>query len=253
MGKAVCICLVCLAVFGVSAGLAAESEKLQIGSLAGLKRPDGFVVQDLRTEAMKTSSREETYRRPPPNPFQWSKGPFARYRNNVGDAQLNVSPVDLLAEKLIERYGDKLAGKKLVVREFSFIAQETIDQPQSFMVIPLDAASLGAAVVGSIVGTAVLQSGSGGRSSRIEVKIVAELDDKPFTGSDYLGIGRNSDKDIVARIVNGALDHAFRDFEQPKAEDLPERATRVEKTKPDVPTQVDTKEERASNESTESR
>ena len=93
--------------------------KFIIGVVSGLKRPDGFTVEDLRTDVMKTSVRRRTYKREF-NPFWRSSGPLAIYESNVGDAELNISPFDLMAEQMISRYGDKLNGKRLIVRQFSY-------------------------------------------------------------------------------------------------------------------------------------
>jgi hypothetical protein len=53
-------------------------EKLQIGAVAGLPRPEGFVVQDLRSSEMKTATAlKQTYKAPMQMPFQRQPVPLA--------------------------------------------------------------------------------------------------------------------------------------------------------------------------------
>lgn len=156
-------------------------QKLPIGAVAGLPRPEGFVVQDLRSAELKTASPfKQTYKAPMAMPFQRPPVPLAKYERTVGDEELNVSPVDLLAEKLIEHYGGKLAGKRLVVHEFSYRLEQMVNKPQgmTYTVIPGGGVGLAAAlvmsVIGSAAGTAMLQGK--GIDLKLHVKVDAELD-----------------------------------------------------------------------------
>jgi hypothetical protein len=61
--------------------------KLQIGALAGLPRPEGFVVEDLRTAEMKAASAfKQTYKAPMALPFQRQPVPLAKYERMVGSS-----------------------------------------------------------------------------------------------------------------------------------------------------------------------
>ena len=105
--------------------------KLQIGVLAGLPRPEGFAVQDLRSAEMKAASAfKQTYKAPMAMPFQRQPVPLAKYERMIGEEELSASPLALLADKLVEHYGDKLAGKRLVVHEFSYRLEQLINRPQ---------------------------------------------------------------------------------------------------------------------------
>jgi hypothetical protein len=179
------ICFAVALVAGVPAAFAqpASSEKLQIGSVAGLPRPEGFVVQDLRSSETKTATPlQQTYKAPMAMPFQRPPVPLAKYERLIGEEELSVSPLDLLSEKLVEHYGDKLAGKRLVVHEFSYRLEQLINKPQgmTYAVIPGGgvglAAALALSVVGSAAGTAMLQGK--GIDLKLNVKIDAELDGK---------------------------------------------------------------------------
>lgn len=190
---------------------AESNQKLIIGAVAGLKRPDGFIVEDLRPAAMKLSSRRQTYKREF-RMFRSSTGPLAKFENNIGDAELNISPVDFMAEQMILRYGEKLGGKRLLLREFSFTVKESIDRPQSLVIIPLDPASIGVAIIGSLVGTAIM-SGSG-RSLELLVKIDAEMDGKRLTGSDFGSIFSGVSDGRAAKIVDQTFTLGFYNFEK---------------------------------------
>jgi len=191
-----------------------SGKKLVIGTVVGHKRPDGFVVEDLRAGMMKKSERRQTYKREYA-PFRVQRGPFAIYETNVGDTDLNVSSIDLFAEQMISRYGDKLTGKRLLVREFSFTLKESVDKPQGVYFIPLGPAAVGAAIIGTIVGTATMQA-MGGRSLSLVVKINAELDGKRFESSDYGSVIPETVDERPANIVNGALKYGFYKFELPE-------------------------------------
>src|SRR5688500_5774719 len=150
-----------------------QPERLQIGSVAGFPRPEGFVVEDLRSaETRAASPFKQTYKAPF-SPFK-PPVPLARYQRTIGDTELNVSPVDLLAEKLIERYGDRLKAKRLTVHEFSYVLEQVINKHQGIVFIPLDAASVAIAVIGTAAGTAMMRGK--GIDLRLSVKIDAELD-----------------------------------------------------------------------------
>jgi hypothetical protein len=156
-------------------------QKLPIGAVAGLPRPEGFVVEDLRSAEMKAASTfKQTYKAPMAMPFQRQPVPLAKYERMIGEEELSVSPLALLADKLVEHYGDKLAGKRLVVHEFSYRLEQLINRPQgmSYTVIPGGGVSLAAALVmsaiGSAAGTAMLHGK--GVDLKMHVKIDAELD-----------------------------------------------------------------------------
>ena len=215
--------LATLASVTASVALALEDQRLSIGNLSGLKRPDGFLVEDLRTEAMKTPSREQTYRRPF-QPFQINRGPVARYRHNIGAEALNVSPVDLLAEKLVQQYGDGVAGKKLVVHEFSIAILETIER-DPVMAPYSPGVSPGAAIAGAALGSALVHAFQGpGRSSRLEVRIVAEFDGKSLAGSDFIGVVPGAVRDQLPKVVASAIDYTLHKFEEARAEEASEHA-----------------------------
>lgn len=158
-------------------------QKLPIGAVAGLPRPEGFVVEDLRSAEMKAASPfKQTYKAPMAMPFQRQPVPLAKYERMVGEEELSASPLALLADKLVEHYGDKLAGKRLVVHEFSYRLEQLINRPQgmTYTVIPGGGVSLATALVmsaiGSAAGTAMLHGK--GVDLKMHVKIDAELDGK---------------------------------------------------------------------------
>jgi hypothetical protein len=170
-------------VAGAPIAWAQPPAKLQIGALAGLPRPEGFAVQDMRSTELKTASPfKQTYKAPMQMPFQRQPVPLAKYERVIGDEELSASPVELLAEKLVERYGDKLAGKRLVVHEFSYRLEQVVNKPQgmTYTVIPGGgvglAAALAMSVIGSAAGTAMLQGK--GIDLKLNVKVDAELDGK---------------------------------------------------------------------------
>jgi hypothetical protein len=150
-----------------------QSERLQIGSVLGLPRPEGFVVEDLRSAETRTASPFKQTYKAPFSPFK-PPVPLARYQRTIGDTELNVSPVDLLAEKLIERYGDRLRAKRLTVHEFSYGLEQVINKHQGIVFIPLDPGSVAIAIIGTAAGTAMMRGK--GIDLRLSVKIDAELD-----------------------------------------------------------------------------
>lgn len=148
--------------------------KLEIGTLLGAPRPEGFVVEDLRIpESKAPSAFRQTYKAPF-KPFGRPAVPLARYERNVGEDEFSAPPIDLLVEKLVEQYGDKLRGKRLAVHAFSYVIEQNVNKPQGLMVIPLDAGAVVFAVIASAAGTAIM-SGRG-IDLRLAVKIDAELD-----------------------------------------------------------------------------
>jgi hypothetical protein len=208
-----------LAVSAHGAWAQTAGPQLFIGALSGVKRPDGFTVEDARSEAMKTSSRQQTYHRPA---FSFNNGPVAKYRRNFGDKELSAAPVDLLAEKLVEHYGDKLKGKKLTVEEFSVVAEETVTR-QGGGTVSAPGISVGAAIAISIAGTALMQSLVGpGTSVSLRVSIAAKVDGERFEGSDFGSIASQSPLDAPAKIVEQALDIAFYHLEQAEAANAPQ-------------------------------
>src|SRR5262245_16388303 len=154
-------------------------EKLQIGALAGLARPAGFVVEDLRTaESRKPTPFRQTYKAPF-SPFK-QPVPLAKFERTLGDEEFSVSPLELLAEKLVEHYGEKLAGQRLVVHEFAYTLEQVVNKPQgmNYTVIPGGGVSFATALALSVIGSAagtVMMAGKG-IDLRLQVKIDAELD-----------------------------------------------------------------------------
>jgi hypothetical protein len=180
---AVVLWVIPLAAWSQPAETPQAPDKLQIGAVAGLPRPEGFVVQDLRSSEMKSAtSLKQTYKAPMAMPFQRQPVPLAKYERVIGEEELSVSPVELLVEKLVERYGHKLAGKRLVVHEFSYRLEQLVNKPQgmTYTVIPGGgvglAAALAMSVIGSAAGTAMLQGK--GIDLKLNVKVDAELDGK---------------------------------------------------------------------------
>ena len=177
------VCFAIALVAGAPIAWAQAPERLQIGAVAGLPRPEGFLVQDLRTPEMKTATPlTQTYKAPMAMPFQRPPVPLAKYERVIGEEELSASPVELLAEKLVEHYGSKLAGRRLVVHEFSYRLEQLINKPQgmTYAVIPGGgvgvAAALAMSVIGSAAGTAMLQGK--GIDLKLHVKIDAELEGK---------------------------------------------------------------------------
>jgi hypothetical protein len=193
-----------------------EAERLKIGALAGLPRPEGFLVQDLRApEAKATTPFQQTYKAPF-NPFK-PPVPLAKYERGVGDAEFNVSPLELLAEKLAERYGARLTGKSLKVHEFSYRLEQVISRQQGMIFIPLDTASVAAALIGSIAGTALMQGK--GVDYKLRVKIDAELDGKRIVAEERpmtLGGG-----DGPERLTRFAIEKFIYRFDEPPPEPEP--------------------------------
>jgi hypothetical protein len=207
-------------------------QKLQIGSVAGLPRPEGFVVQDLRSLEMRTATPlKQTYKAPMQMPFQRQPVPLAKYERVIGDEELSVSPVELLAEKLVERYGDKLAGKRLVVHEFSYQLEHVVNKPQgmTYTVVPGGgvglAAALAMSVIGSAAGTAMLQGK--GIDVKLNVKLDAELDGKRVEARELpMAL---SGEDAPARVTRYAVEKFIWLLEMPAAE--PEKKEPAEPVK----------------------
>lgn len=192
--------------------------KLQIGSVTGLPRAAGFVVEDLRSaEAKSATPFKQTYKAPF-SPFQ-QPVPLAKYERNLGDEEFSVSPLELLAEKLVGRYGDKLADKRLVVHEFTYKLEQVVNKPQgmNYTVIPGGgvplATALALSVIGSAAGTAMMQGK--GIDLRLQVKIDAELDGKRV---EALERPMSMGADGPARITHYAIEKFLHQLEAASAE-----------------------------------
>lgn len=218
-----CVAFALLAGAAVAWGQPASSEpsKLPIGSVAGLPRPEGFAVQDMRGAELKTASPfKQTYKAPMPMPFQRQPVPLAKYERVLGEEELSASPVDLLAEKLVEHYGAKLTGKRLVVHEFSYRLEQLINKPQgmAYTVIPGGGVSLAAALlmsaIGSAAGTAMLHGK--GVDLKLHVKIDAELDGKRIEAREQPMT--LSGEDGPARVTRYAVEKFIWLLEMPAAE-----------------------------------
>jgi hypothetical protein len=137
------------------------------------------VVEDLRSAEAKTATAFKQTYKAPFSPFK-QPVPLAKYERNLGDEEFSVAPLELLAEKLVERYGDTLAAKRLVVHEFSYRLEEIVNKPQSmsYNVIPgggiSSSTALALSLLGSAAGTAMLQGK--GIDLRLHVRLDAELD-----------------------------------------------------------------------------
>ncbi len=192
--------------------------KLVIGAVSAVPHPAGFVVEDRRSGDLKVSARRQTYQRPV-RFFSSNRGPLAKYETTIGDDALNVSPIDFLAEQMILRYGEKLNGRRLVVHRFSMTVKESIDKPQGVMLIPLDAASVGVAIISSLAGTALIQGLDSGRSLELEVKLEAELDGRRFTGSDFGSVFLGRADGRAEKITAQVLKTGFYNLDQAEAEE----------------------------------
>ncbi len=181
--------------------------KLNIGTLAGLPRPEGFVIEDLRAGMTKFASYYEISRR------SSVRGPLIKYKRTIGEAELNVAPMDLLAERLIERYGDKLKGKKLVVREFSLAAYGEGYQPPTVIAVPLSSGAVGAAVVGTLIGNVLLRSMATARTTNLHVTVDAELDGKEFSALEIGSLPVENPDARVLKIMDDFFNFAFYRFE----------------------------------------
>jgi hypothetical protein len=235
---AVVLWVIPLAAWSQPAEAPKAPEKLQIGAVAGLPRPEGFVVQDLRSPEMKTATPlKQTYKAPMQMPFQRQPVPLAKYERVIGDEELSVSPVELLAEKLVERYGDKLAGKRLVVHEFSYQLEHVVNKPQgmTYTVVPGGgvglAAALAMSVIGSAAGTAMLQGK--GIDVKLNVKLDAELDGKRVEARELpMAL---SGEDAPARVTRYAVEKFIWLLEMPAAEPEKKEPTEPEKKEPAEP------------------
>lgn len=78
---AVVLWVIPLAAWSQPAEAPKAPEKLQIGAVAGLPRPEGFVVQDLRSPEMKTGTPlKQTYKAPMQMPFPAPAGAASEVR-----------------------------------------------------------------------------------------------------------------------------------------------------------------------------
>ena len=207
-----------------------EAERLKIGALAGLPRPEGFLIEDLRPpEAKATTPFQQTYKAPF-NPFK-PPVPLAKYERGVGDAEFNVSPIELLAEKLAERYGARLSGKSLKVHEFSYRLEQVINRQQGMIFIPLDTASVAIALIGSVAGTALMQGK--GVDYKLRVKIDAELDGKRIVAEERpMTLGGGDGPERLTRYAIEKFIYRFEPEEKP-AEEQPVEEKPVEEKKTD--------------------
>jgi hypothetical protein len=203
--------------------------KLEIGAVAGLPRPEGFAVEDLRSAEMKAaSSFKQTYKAPMAMPFQRQPVPLAKYERMVGEEELSASPLALLADKLVEHYGDKLAGKRLVVHEFSYRLEQLINKPQGMTVTVIGGSLAGAiamSIIGSVAGTAMLQGK--GIDLKLHVKIDAELGGRRIEAREQPMT--LSGEDGPARVTRYAMEKFIWLLETPAAE--PETAPEPEPEK----------------------
>ena len=223
---AVVLWVIPLAAWSQPAETPQAPDKLQIGAVAGLPRPEGFVVQDLRSSEMKSAtSLKQTYKAPMAMPFQRQPVPLAKYERMIGEEELSASPLALLADKLVEHYGDKLTGKRLVVHEFSYRLEQLINRPQgmAYTVIPGGGVSLATALVmsaiGSAAGTAMLHGK--GVDLKMHVKIDAELDGKRIEAREQPMT--LSGEDGPARVTRYAMEKFIWLLETPAPEPAPEQ------------------------------
>lgn len=202
------------------------SGQLMIGSLAGLKRPNGFIVEDLRSNETKASTPfRETFRAPPPRPFARAySGPLAKYQRNIGEAELNISPVELLTERLISRYGDRLKGKRAKVSEFSLVLETSVDKYEG--VNAVDPSSIGVSIVATLVGTAFMRFRNT-RTHRVTVSLDAELDGKGIVAREQAVI---TSPEHVAALVDLILVRGLYTFDaQEPAESSAESSAEPQK------------------------
>jgi hypothetical protein len=97
---AVVLWVIPLAAWSQPAEAPKAPEKLQIGAVAGLPRPEGFVVQDLRSPEMKTATPlKQTYKAPMQMPFQRQPVPLAKYERVIG-------------RRRAQRFAGRAAGRK---------------------------------------------------------------------------------------------------------------------------------------------
>jgi hypothetical protein len=182
--------------------------KLKIGVLTGAPRPEGFVIEDLRSGAEKAGWSGEISRR------SSVRGPLIKFKRNIGEAEMNVAPMELLADKLAERYGDKLRGKKLVVREFSLAAYGEGYQVPTVVAIPLGRDVVGAAIVGTVITNVILQSMATPRTTNLHVTIDADLDGKEFYAQEIGSLPAENPDAKVLRMMEDFFSFAFYRFER---------------------------------------
>jgi len=187
-------------------------EKIRIGVLAGLARPEAFIVEDARPDEMKVATPFRQTYKAPFSPFS-QPVPLAKFQRGMGDAEFNVAPIDLLVEKLIERYGEELKGKRLKVHEFSYQLEQVVNKQQGVVFIPLDPASVVIAVVGTAAGTALMHGK--GIDLRLSVKIDAELDGQRIEAAELpVTMGM---EDGPARVTRFAIEKFIYRLDQPKS------------------------------------
>jgi len=187
-----------------------QQPKIFIGALSGAARPEGFVVEDARSAAAKTGSREQTYERP----FTFGRGPLAKNLRSFGDDELNVPPTDLLADRLVAQFGDKLKGRKLVVKEFS-VAAETTDERATPNYRPPTGGNPVAATSTTVTGNPLVYAAAGPNGTiKLQLKLVAELGGRPLQGADTTAMFSRDAPDAQAKHIARMLDIAFYRFEQ---------------------------------------
>jgi hypothetical protein len=182
------------------------AQPLYIGQLFAIERPPGFTVEDARPQAMRAD-----------------------------DSNVNVPPVDLLAEALVNAKGDALSGKKLVVQEFSFTTEDkrgfvNLGSPDMRSPTPL----LGALAVAS--GVSLLKSIQK-TGSRLDVTIVASLDGRTFEGRGSGHIPPNDDRGTAETIVHAAIRSFIYNLSQAGSNPVPEEAPLVLPALPALPPQ----------------
>jgi hypothetical protein len=185
-----------------------------IGQLSGIKRPDGFVVEDGRPPAAKRSWREQTYRR---DPLAWGRGPQAKFRSNLGDIDLNVGSVELLADRLTELHGHKLKGSKLVVKELTVVIDTTVYKGSA---APVYGSTAGEALAGIATVLALQTLFPGPENSlQIEVRLEAELDGKRLASAQASPITARESIEAPSKFLNRTFERALENLERAEAEE----------------------------------
>jgi tetratricopeptide (TPR) repeat protein len=182
-----------------------------IGQLSGIKRPDGLKMEDARSPRSKETWRLQTYVR---NPLTFGRGPQAKFRSNVGDVDLNVGGVELLADKLTERYGHKFNGKKLVVKELSIAYETTVWRAPAGVPV----GTLGELFV-VMVADIALQSFLGPQDQlRLEVRLEAELDGKRLASADARTVFPKEAFEAPSKSIARVFENALYNLEREEAE-----------------------------------
>jgi len=208
MAKALGLCAFLVLAWGAQAW--SQQPKIFIGTLSGAARPDGFTVEDARSEATKKVAREQTYEKP----FTFGRGPLAKYLRYFSDDELNIPPIDMLADRLVAQFGDKLKGRKLVVKEFS-VAAETTDERATPNYRPPTGGNPVAATSTTVTGNPLVYAAAGPNGTiKLQLKLIAELGGKPLQGADTTAMFSRDAPDAQAKHIARMLDIAFYRFEQ---------------------------------------